>query len=52
LGYVGIEKIHPNSKIPHKKPRNGKLTKKQIKQNKKFRKKRVKTVRRCDRTRK
>lgn len=42
LGYVGIEKIHPNSKIPHKKPCNGELTKKQIKQNKKFRKKRIK----------
>jgi hypothetical protein len=42
LGYQGIEKIHRNSKIPHKKPKNGELTKKQKKQNKRFRKKRVK----------
>jgi len=42
LGYQGIDKIHPKSKVPHKKPKNGELTKKQTKQNKKFRKKRVK----------
>lgn len=42
LGYQGIDKIHANSKVPHKKPKNGELTKKQKKQNKKFRKKRVK----------
>jgi len=41
LGYQGIDKIHPNSKIPHKKPKNGELTQKQKKQNKQFRKKRV-----------
>lgn len=34
LGYQGIEKIHLNSKIPHKKPKNEKLTKKQKRQNK------------------
>jgi hypothetical protein len=42
LGYLGIDKIHPNTKIPHKKPKNGELTKKQKKENKRFRKKRVK----------
>ena len=41
LGYQGIHQIHPNSKIPHKKPKNGELSKKQKKQNKRFRKKRV-----------
>lgn len=42
LGYLGIDKIHPNSSVPHKKPKNGSLTPKQKKQNKKFRRKRVK----------
>jgi hypothetical protein len=42
LGYVGIHKIHPNSKVPHKKPKSAELTKKQKKQNKRFRRKRVK----------
>lgn len=42
LGYQGIDKIHPNSKIPHKKPKNGKLAKKQKRQNKRFSQKRVK----------
>jgi len=41
LGYLGIDKIHPNSKVPHKKPKNGELTKKQVRQNKGFRGKRV-----------
>jgi hypothetical protein len=41
LGYQGIDKIHANSKVPHKKPKNGELTKKQKNQNKRFRKKRV-----------
>lgn len=41
LGYQGIDKIHANSKIPHKKPKNGELTKNQKNQNKRFRKKRV-----------
>lgn len=41
LGYQGIEKIHKKSRIPHKKPKNGELTKKQKKVNNKLRKKRV-----------
>ena len=42
LGYLGIDKIHANSKVPHKKPKSGELSKKQKKQNKRLRKKRVK----------
>ncbi len=47
LGYHGVDKLHPNSQIPHKKPKNGELTagrprKKQKKHNKRFRRKRVK----------
>ena len=47
LGYLGIDKIHANTKVPHKKPNgrrtaNAELTQKQKKENKKFRKKRVK----------
>ena len=42
LGYVGIHKVHARSHIPHKTPRNGELTKKQKRQNKTFRSKRVK----------
>lgn len=42
LGYQGIGKLHANSQIPHKKPKNGEVTKKQKKQNKRFRSKRVK----------
>jgi len=41
LGYLGIDKIHARSQVPHKKPKNGKLTKKQKRQNKAFRSKRV-----------
>ena len=41
MGYQGIDKIHANSKVPHKKPKNEELTKKQKNQNKRFRKKRV-----------
>lgn len=41
MGYLGIDKIHKNSRVPHKKPKNGELTKKQIKQNTSFRQKRV-----------
>ncbi len=41
LGYVGITKTHARSQIPHKKPKNGELTKKQKRQNKAFRSKRV-----------
>jgi hypothetical protein len=42
LGYTGINLTHANSKVPHKKPKNGELTNNQKKQNKRFRKKRVK----------
>ncbi len=41
LGYLGIDKIHIRSQVPHKKPKNGKLTKQQKRQNKAFRSKRV-----------
>ena len=42
LGYVRIDKIHARSQVPQKKPNNGRLTKKQKRQNKAFRSKRVK----------
>lgn len=42
LGYVGITKTHTRSQVPHKKSKNGELTKKQKRQNKAFRSKRVK----------
>lgn len=32
-GYQGIQKIHPNSRTPSKKPRKGKLSKEQKKSN-------------------
>lgn len=41
LAYQGIEKIHINSQIPHKKPKKGELTENQKKENKKLRRKRV-----------
>ena len=41
LGYVGIHKVHARSQIPHKRPKNGALTKEQKRQNKDFRSKRV-----------
>lgn len=50
LGYQGIDKWHTNSNLPHKKPKQGKLTKKQKRQNRKLRRKRVKVehvIRRC-----
>lgn len=50
LGYQGIAKIHATSKLPYKKPKGGKLTKKQKRQNRKQRAKRVKVehvIRRC-----
>ena len=50
LAYVGINKIHSRSQLPHKKPKNGELTKKQRRQNKRFRSRRVKVehvIRRC-----
>jgi len=40
-GYQGIEKIHSNSKIPHKKTKNNPLTKKQKQENKKLSKQRI-----------
>lgn len=50
LGYVGINKSHPNARVPFKKPKNQQLPKAQQKWNKKFRKKRVRVehvIRRC-----
>lgn len=41
MAYKGIEKIHTNSQIPHKKPKQGELTEEQKKENKKLRSKRV-----------
>ena len=41
LGYQGIEKMHKNTKIPHKKPKEGTLSKAEKKANKKLRRKRV-----------
>ena len=38
---MGIDKVHARSQIPHKKPKNGKLTEKQKRQNRAFRRKRV-----------
>lgn len=42
LGYVGITKTHTRSQVPHKKPKNGELTRKQKRQNKAFSSKRIK----------
>lgn len=42
LGYQGINRIHKNSIIPHKRPKKGKLTKEQKKENKHQRSRRVK----------
>jgi len=50
LGYQGIAKSHSHSKLPHKKPKEGKLTKKQKRQNRRLRRKRVKVehvIRQC-----
>jgi hypothetical protein len=33
LGYVGLEKLHTNTWVPHKKPRNGELTSEQKTEN-------------------
>lgn len=33
LGYMGMEKLHANCWLPHKKPKGGKLTKLQKKEN-------------------
>lgn len=40
-GYQGIEKIHPNSKTPHKKTKKKPLTKNQKKENKELSKQRI-----------
>ena len=40
-GYQGIEKIHVNSKIPHKKTKKNPLTKEQKKENKELSKQRI-----------
>jgi hypothetical protein len=48
--YQGIQKTHPKSKTPYKKPQNGELTKKSKKYNKKLSQKRIiieHTNRRC-----
>jgi len=42
LGYLGIAKVHPKTKIPFKTPKGGELTKDQKRKNKRFRRKRVK----------
>lgn len=42
LGYQGIDRLHPKTKIPIKKPRGGELTKSEKRKNKRFRRKRVK----------
>jgi hypothetical protein len=42
LGYQGIEALHPKARVPVKKPKNGELTKNQKRNNKRFRRKRVK----------
>lgn len=41
LGYLGIDKVHAQSRVPHKKPGNGQLTPQQKRQNNAFRSKRV-----------
>jgi len=40
-GYVGIEEYHKNSFLPHKKPKNGQLTKEQKRENRVISSKRV-----------
>jgi len=32
-GFIGIKKLHKNSSLPHKKPKGGKLTKEQKREN-------------------
>lgn len=41
LGYIGIDKICPNSKIPNKKTKNNPLTKDDKKENRKLSSKRI-----------
>lgn len=40
-GYQGIQKFHPNSQVPYKKPRKGKLSHEEKKKNRELAKKRV-----------
>ncbi len=40
-GYQGIHKLHSNSQVPYKKPRNGKLNREQKKKNRDLARKRV-----------
>jgi len=40
-GFIGIEKLHKNSCLPHKKPKGGKLTKDQKRENRAISSKRV-----------
>lgn len=50
LAYAGLEKEIDNFRVPIKKPKDGKLTKKQKRKNRRFRRKRVKvehTIRKC-----
>jgi len=42
MGYVGIDQLHPRTKVPVKNPKGGELTKNEKKRNKRFRRKRVK----------
>lgn len=42
LAYVGIDQLHPRTKVPVKTPKGGELTKNEKKRNKRFRRKRVK----------
>ena len=41
LGFLGINKIHKNSTIPHKSSKNKKITKEQKRQNKSLAKQRI-----------
>ncbi len=40
-GYQGIQKLHPNSRLPHKKPRGGQLTRAQKADNRALARRRV-----------
>jgi len=48
-GYQGIQKLHPNSRLPHKKPRGGQLTQAQKADNRALARRRVliEQVNRC-----
>jgi len=40
-GFIGIEKLHKNTALPHKKPKGGQLTKEQKRENRVISSKRV-----------